>query len=85
MSPDLIDQTILANCSQHFRKVARIVGEVAIALKVPMEQDKGFIQSGSRRWSRPGGCSRKAISTAGASARSAFPIPTPSLRSKPRT
>ena len=43
MSPDLVDQTILANCKPQFRKVALIVGNVAIALKVPMDQDKGFI------------------------------------------
>jgi hypothetical protein len=43
MSPDLIDQTILARCESQFRKVARIVGDVAIALKVPMELDKDFI------------------------------------------
>ena len=43
MSPDLIDKTILANCTAHFRKVALIVGHVAIALEVPIDQDKGFI------------------------------------------
>ena len=43
MSPDLIDQTILARCESQFRKVARIVGDVAIALKVAMELDKDFI------------------------------------------
>src|ERR1700730_4318341 len=43
MSPDLIDQTILAHCKSQFRKVARIVGDVAIALKVPMDVDKDFI------------------------------------------
>jgi len=43
MSSDLVDQTILANCKPQFRKVALIVGNVAIALKVPMDQDKVFI------------------------------------------
>jgi Protein of unknown function len=43
MSPDLIDQTILAHCKSQFRKVARIVGDVAIALKVPMDVEKDFI------------------------------------------
>jgi hypothetical protein len=43
MSPDLIDQTIPAHCKSQFRKVARIVGDVAIALKVPMDADKDFI------------------------------------------
>jgi Protein of unknown function len=45
MSPDLIDQTILAFCKPQFLKVARIVGDVAVALKVPMkmEKEKDFI------------------------------------------
>ncbi|HEY3794682.1 MAG TPA: DUF3658 domain-containing protein [Bradyrhizobium sp.] len=43
MSSELVDQTILANCTPQFRKVALIVGNVAIALKVPMDHDKGFI------------------------------------------
>jgi len=43
MSPDLIDQTILADCKPQFRKVALIVGHVAVALKVPIDVDKGFI------------------------------------------
>jgi hypothetical protein len=43
MSPDLIDQTILERCKPQFLKVARIVGDVAVALKVPMDVDKGFI------------------------------------------
>jgi len=43
MSPDLIDQAILASCKPQFMKVARIVGDVAVALKVPMDMDKDFI------------------------------------------
>jgi hypothetical protein len=43
MSPDLVDQAILACCKPQFLKVARIVGDVAVALKVPMDMDKGFI------------------------------------------
>jgi hypothetical protein len=43
MSPDLIDQTILQHCKPQFLKVARIVGDVAVALKVPMDVDKSFI------------------------------------------
>ena len=40
MSPDLIDQQ---HCKPQFLKVARIVGDVAVALKVPMDVDKSFI------------------------------------------
>ena len=43
MSPDLIDQTILVYCKTRFLKVARIVGDVAVALKVPRDLDKDFI------------------------------------------
>ncbi len=43
MSPDLVDQAILACCTQQFLKVARIVGDVAGALKVPRDVDKDFI------------------------------------------
>jgi hypothetical protein len=35
MSPELIDQTILASCEPQFRKVALIIVLVATALKVP--------------------------------------------------
>jgi hypothetical protein len=35
MSPELIDQTILACCQPQFLKVARIIVDVATALKVP--------------------------------------------------
>jgi hypothetical protein len=43
MSPELIDQTILTCCKPKFLKVARIVGDVAEALKVPMDAEKDFI------------------------------------------
>jgi hypothetical protein len=43
MPPDLVDQTILACCKPQFRKVARIVLDVSVALKVPMNVDKAFI------------------------------------------
>jgi hypothetical protein len=43
MSPDLIDQAILGFCKPQFMKVARIVGDVAVALKVPMDVDKDVI------------------------------------------
>ena len=35
MSPELVDQTILACCEPGFLKVARIIVDVATALKVP--------------------------------------------------
>ena len=35
MSPDLVDQTILALCKPQFLKVARVIIDVATALKVP--------------------------------------------------
>jgi hypothetical protein len=43
MSPNQIDQAILACCKPQFLKVARIVGDVAIALKVPRDVKKDFI------------------------------------------
>jgi XRE family transcriptional regulator, aerobic/anaerobic benzoate catabolism transcriptional regulator len=43
MSPDLVDQAILACCKPQFLKVARIVGDVATALKLPRDVDKDFI------------------------------------------
>jgi hypothetical protein len=36
MSPELVDQTILACCEPQFFKVARIIIDVAKALKVPV-------------------------------------------------
>ncbi len=43
MSPDLVDQAILVCCKPQFLKVARVVGDVAIALEVPRDMDKDFI------------------------------------------
>jgi hypothetical protein len=39
-SSDLIDQAILACCKAQFMKVARIIIDVAIALKVPKPLDE---------------------------------------------
>jgi hypothetical protein len=36
MSPELVDQTILASCKPRFMKVARIIHDVAKALNVPL-------------------------------------------------
>jgi Protein of unknown function len=43
MSPDLIDQAILAACKPGFLKVARVVYDAAHALGVKREIDAGFI------------------------------------------
>jgi Protein of unknown function len=43
MSPELVDQTILACCKPQFLKVARIIVDVATALKVPMPMERLFI------------------------------------------
>jgi hypothetical protein len=40
MSPELVDQTILACCKPQFLKVARIILDVAKALKVPEPPDE---------------------------------------------
>ena len=45
MSPDLVDQTILACCKPLSKKVARVIAEVAEVLRVPhpeMATQKGF-------------------------------------------
>ena len=39
MSHDPVDQAILALCKPQFLKVARILGDVAKALKAPMSAD----------------------------------------------
>ena len=36
MSPELVDQTILASCKVQFMKVARVIHDVAKALNVPL-------------------------------------------------
>jgi hypothetical protein len=43
MSPELVDQTILACCTPRFLKVARIITDVATALKVPVPMEGLFI------------------------------------------
>jgi hypothetical protein len=43
MSPDLVDQAILACCKPRFLKVARILTDVAVALKEPRDVDYHFI------------------------------------------
>jgi hypothetical protein len=43
MSPELVDQTILSCCKLQFLKVALVVGDVAVALKVPIDVNKDFI------------------------------------------
>jgi hypothetical protein len=40
MSPELVDQTILACCKISFHKVARIIHDVGTALKVPIPMDR---------------------------------------------
>jgi hypothetical protein len=40
MSPELVDQTIVACCKPQFLKVARIIVDVATALKVPKPLDE---------------------------------------------
>jgi hypothetical protein len=40
MSPELVDQTILACCKPQFLKVARIIVDVTTALKVPKPLDE---------------------------------------------
>jgi len=42
-SPAVVDQIILACCKLRFRKVARIITDVAEALKVPMRFERLFI------------------------------------------
>jgi hypothetical protein len=43
MSPELVDQTIVACCEPQFRKVALIIVHVAKALKVPTPMERLFI------------------------------------------
>jgi hypothetical protein len=40
MSPDLIDQTILASCKPQFLKVARVIIDVSKALNVPIPMER---------------------------------------------
>jgi hypothetical protein len=43
MSPDEVDQAILAFCKPQFSKVARIIIDVATALEVPLPMERIFI------------------------------------------
>ena len=43
MSPDEVDQAILAFCKPQFLKVARVIMDVATALKVPFPMERIFI------------------------------------------
>jgi hypothetical protein len=45
MSPELVDQTILACCKPQFLKVARIIQDVATALKVPIPIERLFVDA----------------------------------------
>jgi hypothetical protein len=49
VSPDLIDQAILAACKPQSLKVARIIGDVAKALKLPILQAPGFADAPDER------------------------------------
>jgi Protein of unknown function len=43
MSPELVDQAILASCKPKFLKVARAIVEVATAPKVPIPMEGLFV------------------------------------------
>jgi hypothetical protein len=43
MSPELVDQTILACCKPHFLKVARVIIDVAKALAVPQPESERLL------------------------------------------
>jgi hypothetical protein len=43
MSPELVDQTILACCKPQFLKVARIIIDVATALDLPIPAERVFV------------------------------------------
>ena len=45
MSPELVDQTILACCKPQFLKVARVIQDVATALKVPIPVERLFVDA----------------------------------------
>jgi hypothetical protein len=49
VSPDLIDQAILATCKPQSLKVARIIGDVAKALKLPIREAPGFADAPDER------------------------------------
>jgi hypothetical protein len=43
MSPDEVDQAILAFCKPQFLKVARVIMDVPAAFKVPLPMERIFI------------------------------------------
>ena len=43
MSPELVDQTILACCKPQFLKVASVIADVAKALKVQLPMERIFV------------------------------------------
>jgi hypothetical protein len=43
MSPELVDQTILACCKPRFLKVARVIADVTTALTAPPPTERIFI------------------------------------------
>ena len=43
MSPELVDETILAFCKPRFLKVARIIHDIATALKVPIPVERIYV------------------------------------------
>jgi hypothetical protein len=45
MSPELVDQTILTCCKPQFLKVARIITDVATALRVPIPAERLFVDA----------------------------------------
>jgi Protein of unknown function len=45
MSPELVDQTILACCQPRFIKVARIIHDVATTLSVPIPVERMFVDA----------------------------------------
>jgi hypothetical protein len=45
MSPEPVDQTILACCKPQFLKVARVIVDVATALKVPIPMERLFVDA----------------------------------------
>ena len=49
MSPDLIDRAILAACKPKSLKVARIIGDIAKALKLPIREAPGFADAPDER------------------------------------
>ena len=54
MSPDQVDQAILAFCKPQFLKVARVIFDIATALKVPLPMERIFVDAQKRSKSRLG-------------------------------